>query len=337
MPEYEVNDGGEKFTVEADSQSQASAAVANYQFMNFTGKLVLLIFLIVPVLLAKLVGIVFGLLGKVPVAGRIVQTFLVAFAGAFVFLICLAGIVSGIGNIQTINAIALFGGFAVAGYWYYLYHYHVVKYMGVMIFSDLLTRSFSIAFYGGILLGIIGGFVAKGETIGVFFGVLIAFIAAVIFYINKTKQFAAEAAEIRGPIPAKLKRILGLIVLGVIAAAAALGLLGDITSNIRYAADKKKEAAELTELISRNPSMAIVRLETPFEATVTSPIKGETQEMNRRNIEIPEGATITVTGFSHNMSYDANNINRYRANVNVTFERMPINVEANQFGSIKPK
>ena len=50
MPEYEINDGGDKFTVNADSHAEASAAVANYQFMNYTGKLVLLIFLIVPVL-----------------------------------------------------------------------------------------------------------------------------------------------------------------------------------------------------------------------------------------------------------------------------------------------
>jgi len=326
MPEYEINDGGEKFTVNANSHAEASAAVANYQCMNFTGKVILLIFLIVPVLCAKLVGIVFGLLGKIPIIGRIIQTILWAIACAIVGLIGLGGISAGAGNIQTILALGLVGGFAGGAFWFYLYHFHVVKHMGVMIFADILTRSFSIAFYGGIIGAIIGGIISKGEMMGVFIGVLIAFIAALIFYIKKTRQFSAEAAEIRGPIPGKLKAIFGIVALVLTGLGVTLGIIGDISVGIRDAADKKEREAALEAMIAKDPSMAIVRLTVPFEATVTSPIKGITSEMNRREVEIPEGASITVSYFFND---------EYKAMIR--HNNTPIEVEPKDFGSIEPK
>jgi len=333
MAEYEVNDGDEKFTVNADSDAQASAAVANYQFMNFTGKFILLIFLIVPVLCAKLVGIIFAALGKIPAAGRIVQTVIVAISGAVVGLMFFAGIYSVIvgvtnGQSQAINAVGLCGGFAFAGFWYYLYHFHVVQYMGIKIFSDLLTRSFSIAFYGSILLAIIGGIIAKGEITGVFIGVLIAFIAAIVFYINKTKQLAAEAAEVRGPIPMKQKSILFIIALAITGAGLVLGIIGDITSNIQHAADVKAREAKLTEMIAKDPGMAILRRDTPFKAVVTSPIKGMTSEISRVEIELPQGASITVTYFF--TSGDDNN-------AMVNYNNKSIEVESKDFKNISPE
>ena len=334
MAEYEINDGDDKFTVNADSHAQASATVANYQFMNFTGKFLLLIFLIVPVICAKLVGIIFAALGKIPAAGRILQTVIVAISGAVVGLMLFAGIYSVIvgvtnGQSQAINAVGMCGGFAFAAFWYYLYHFHVVQYMGIKIFSDLLTRSFSIAFYGGILLAIIGGIIAKGEIAGVFLGVVIAFIVAIVFYIKKTKQLAAEAAEIRGPIPMKQKSILGIIAIAIIGAGLVLGIIGDITSNIERAAKAKAREAKLTEMIAQDPSMAIIRRDTPFHAEVTSSVKGMTSEMNSAEIEIPQGASITVSYF-----YTSEKDN-YKAMIK--YNNKNIDVDSKDFKSINPK
>jgi hypothetical protein len=211
-------------------------------------------------------------------------------------------------------------------------HYHIVKYMGVKIFSDILTRTFSIAFYGGIIGAIIGGIATKGNIEGVFMGLLIVFVGALVFYLKKTSQFAADAEQVREPVSAKVKGLFFTIAIAITGLGLTLGIIGDITSGIKYAEEKKKHEAAITEMIEQNPEMAIIRLATPFDAIVVSPFKGEAEEMNRREINIPEGAVITVISVTNSSGMNFYASFTYKeANIHET-----IRIFQKDFGSIKP-
>jgi hypothetical protein len=304
------------------------ASAANYKFMNLQGQILLIILFIVPLIMAKVVGIVFSLLGKIPIVGRIVQTLIVACAWWLVGLLIFSEIFYMTPIQQTMQVIAAFTFFAAAGYWFYLYHFYVVQYMGTKIYSDVLMKTFAITFFGTIgaaIFAAIKGLNNRDSAIPIF----IVFIASLIFYVIKTRQFAADAAQIRGQIPAKTKTLFTIIALVIVGLGIFYGVTTQISENAKSVAEEKEREKELTELIAKDPSMAIIRRETPFQATVTSTINASNYS---DKVEIPTGTTITVTGWTIGHTGSGK---EYA--LDVTYKNTRYSVKQKDFGSINPR
>jgi hypothetical protein len=290
--------------VDADAVNPAGrvdngASKANYQMMNLTGKIILIIFLIVPIVIAKVVGVVFGVLGKIPKVGRVLQTILWAIASAIAGLYVFGAVFTAVPVLADVMPIiGLLAGFAISGYWFFLYHFYVVQYMGVKIFSDLLTKTFAIVFYGGIAGLIIGGIIGGDSIAAKSIPFLIVCAAALIFYVNKTKQFMDDVKQIRPPVTAKTKAVFTIMALALIGLGVVLGITEAITSGVKRTAVANEKETAITERIAKDPNLAIIRRETPFQATVTSAITADGRGLDAsKKFEIPAGATITITGF----------------------------------------
>ncbi|MDR1420014.1 MAG: hypothetical protein LBI86_06545 [Treponema sp.] len=206
MSTYNIQSGGVSYRVEAASETEAKNAVASHQFGDGMVGLFLyalyFMFFLLPKLCVRLVGWIFGLLFKAGFVGKIIQTVIVGLVGGILALILLAGtlipalplpeFLEGIANF-----IALLAGLGGLGYWYFRYHYDTVKFMPAGNFSILLTRCFTICFYGSIVLMI----VAEGKKMGNLGYALafnIPFIIALIYWLIKTKPYARPRPDIAG-------------------------------------------------------------------------------------------------------------------------------------------
>jgi len=150
------------------------------------------IFLLLGKLVGFLIGLVVGLLLKLGMVGKVCMTGLVGLLGFIVSYILFDSFIPS-NFVVSILAIA---GTAATGFWFWVWHYPIVKIIPLFHFTYLTARTFSIAFYGSIIIWIALALVTKmneGTAMGV--GIGIAFLLSVIYWLWKTFEFKVFLEE----------------------------------------------------------------------------------------------------------------------------------------------
>jgi len=185
------------------------------------------IFIIGPIIAAKIIGFLWGLLLKLGFVGRIITTLLMFVAGPFLILIpvALAVMAGGSADLQfspimndVIMTIFIVASFLIPPAWYFLWHYETVNVMGASEFSDRI-KTFACFVWFGSIAGMIIGLIAKSSGAGGAIGGVIsigAFIVGIIHYFLKTRGYAREAANnLKLHIPAAVKAVVFAVVVEV--------------------------------------------------------------------------------------------------------------------------
>jgi len=202
MPDYEVNSLGEKYTVTgAESYEDAKATVANQQAGNAMVGGFLAVVLFGPIIAGKIVGLLWGLLLKLGIAGRILTTLLLVVIGPLLVLLILA---LGAGELlryaigPVASAILMVGSALIIPTWYFLWHYETVKVMGALTFSDKAKNFCKWLWWGFLAATAIALF--KGDsnpgTVDMIRGVIATGTSTLglIFYFLGTRGYAKQAA-----------------------------------------------------------------------------------------------------------------------------------------------
>jgi hypothetical protein len=213
------------------------------------------LFIFGPILFAKLVGFIWGLLLKLGPVGKVITTILMLFAGPFILMfpvMMFASVAGGVSAGAIGNAIMtiIMAVFAVASAiipaaWYYIWHYDAVRLMGATVFSHIIQNFAKFFWFGFIAAGLIslaspgfGGFIA-----------LAACAAGFIYYFKATKEYRAEAlANPSKNISDKAKRTVMMIVLGILVLTAGLTTVSVIVSGIQSKVAAAKIASDAAKL-----------------------------------------------------------------------------------------
>jgi hypothetical protein len=194
------------------------------------------IFIFGPIIAAKLVGWLWGMLLKLGFVGKIITTLLMLFAGLMLFVLTLtmSFMISGftsnaIGNIIyfTITAVLSAAIAIVPTAWYFCVHYDAVKLMGASAFSEIIKKFSMILWFGFIGIGII----AMINPVGSFL-FLPLFAAAIIYYFKTTKGYREEAAA-NPSTSATVKKIVFMVVVGILIATGVITAVKLTASNIK--------------------------------------------------------------------------------------------------------
>ena len=153
----------------------------------------LLIFILGPIIAAKLTGWLFGMLLKLGIVGKIITTAIMFFAGIFMLLVPLqlaAALFKGMGS--TASYILFSAAGIMIPTWYYFWHYDVVKAMGASVFSNKIKNLAMFVWFGGIAGVILSFFKGGGEIMAAIIS-LGATIAGFAYYFLSIRSYAQEA------------------------------------------------------------------------------------------------------------------------------------------------
>jgi len=161
--------------------------------MNLMAGGFLVIFIIGPIIVSLLVGLLWGLLLKLRLFGRILTTVLMLLAGPFIlgtvlYAPELTGIRMNLGGPVVENMI--FAAFiTIPTAWYFLWHYDAVRLMGAWGFAGKIKTMACFIWFGAIIGMIIALFAGKvGAAI-----CLISGIAGIVFYLVSSREEMSEA------------------------------------------------------------------------------------------------------------------------------------------------
>jgi len=149
------------------------------------------IFLLLGKLVGSLIGLVVGLLLKMGIVGKVCMAGLVGLLGFIVSYILFDSFIPS----NFVVSILSIAGTAATGFWFWVWHYPLVKIIPLFHFTYLSARTFSIAFYGSIIwiaLALITK-MHEGTAMGV--GIGIAFLLSVIYWLWKTFEFKVFLEE----------------------------------------------------------------------------------------------------------------------------------------------
>jgi len=263
MPTYDsdngswrANDGSIHYSEqEAHKADMGIGKGSDDKVMTGLAAIFIWLFIFGPILFAKLVGFIWGLLLKLGAVGRVITTILMLFAGPFILMFpvmmfaSVAGSVSvgAFGRAIMTIIMAVFGvaSAVIPAAWYYIWHYDAVKLMGASVFSHIIQNFAKFFWFGFIGAGLIslaspgfGGFVA-----------LAACAAGFIYYFKTTKEYREEAlANPTKEISAKAKRVVMMIVLGILVLTAGLTTVGIIVDGIKSSIAAAKIASDAAKL-----------------------------------------------------------------------------------------
>jgi len=286
MPTYDSDNGSWRANDGSIHYSEQEAHKADMGIgkgggdKTMTGLAAIFIWLFIfgPILFAKLVGWIWGMLLKLGAVGRVITTILMLFAGPFILMFPVMMFASVAGSVSVgafgraimtiIMAVFAVASAIIPAAWYYIWHYDAVKLMGASVFSHIIQNFAKFFWFGFIGAGLIslaspgfGGFIA-----------LAACAAGFIYYFKTTKEYREEAlANPTKDISAKAKRTVMMIVAGILVLTAGLTTVGVIVDGIKssvaaakIASDAAKfkagDFAEITETwgdgcpITKNPS-----------------------------------------------------------------------------------
>lgn len=172
------------------------------------GGIIVLILLAIPAIIAKVVSSIFGVLFKLWLPGKLIQTIILS---AFVTSFIVSGFLGFVIYYLTYDTIIMVSAsiFLITAFWYWLFHYDEIKKCPIKEFSNAFTAGFAIMFYGGIVLILIGGLIAVifGETAGRIIGMTLLtalLVVAIFVYLGKVSSYREEA--IRNRTFVKLKK-----------------------------------------------------------------------------------------------------------------------------------
>jgi len=151
-----------------------------------------LIFIIGPVLVAKLIGWLFGMILKLGIVGKIITTAIMLFAGVFIVFIPMSlaqALFKGMGS--TASYIVIGAAAIMIPTWYYFWHYDVVKAMGPSVFSNKIKNLAMFVWFGGLGGLILSFFKGGGEIMAAIIS-LGASIAGFAYYFLSTRSYAQE-------------------------------------------------------------------------------------------------------------------------------------------------
>ncbi|WP_461247872.1 hypothetical protein [Treponema sp. R6D11] len=174
-----------------------------------------------PVIAAKLVGLIWGLLLKLPTIGKvnigkIITTALMVIAGPIIFLIPIAFLPKEVHQNMGgfFSLLILLGSGILTPTWYFLWHYDVVKEMGALEFSGKIKTAAMFLWFGYIGAAIIG-FIKSPAAQSVVS--ICAVIAGFGYYFIATRPYARAVAERnKGNAKTALKSIVMLVAVGFV-------------------------------------------------------------------------------------------------------------------------
>jgi len=193
------------------------------------------IFIFGPIIVAKLVGLIWGLLLKLPTVGKvnigkIITTVLMIPAGVFIVVVLGVFLSEGIHIPKYVGYInvaylLIIGAVFIIPAWYFCWHYDVVKAMGASVFSEKIKKFAMFIWFGYIGAGII--MLAKGEAVGGVLACIIS-IVAVAYYILSTRSYASEVREQNRNASKAWKPIVMLVAVGLTALITVQNAVSDI-------------------------------------------------------------------------------------------------------------
>ncbi len=254
------------------------------------GNILIFILLSLPILVAKIIGFIFGLLTYLGVVGRVLQTLIMALLLAIVA--ALLGEMAREGELlpEEVRFPLQIALVVLPSVWYFLWHFNAMRSMGASEFSHQFKTLCSYLYFG-----VIGGYIWSifGSMAT---GAVVAYIVTaigVLVYLRRTKPYT-RAAAIKGKAA---KRVVMLI---AIAATAAVGVFAN-SKIAEYNA--KKYAAKEAEFRKKAP--AALPYETPYEAILTANVKAIKIGADKE-VTIPKGTQITVSTYARiNDKYEA--------------------------------
>jgi uncharacterized protein YgiM (DUF1202 family) len=152
----------------------------------------LLIAIFGPIIAAKLVGLLWGLLLKLGIVGKVITSLLMLIAGPFIVLLPVMFAQPLLRNFSggaVVSNTFVFGLVFFAPVWYFFWHYDVVKVMGAKVFSAKVQK-FAMFLWFGMLGSLIIGFF-KGQALQPILS-LGASIAGFVNYFISVKPYAQE-------------------------------------------------------------------------------------------------------------------------------------------------
>jgi len=267
------------------------------QGMTMLTAIFLLIFIFGPILFAKLVGFLWGLLLKLGTVGRIITTALMLIVGPFILSFPLMMFMSTAGGaslgvigdaILTIfMAVFMTAAAIIPAAWYYIWHYDAVKLMGASVFSNIIKNFAMFFWFGFIGAGLIS---LASPGFGGFLSLAVS-AAGFIYYFKATKEYREEAlANPSKEISDKAKRTVMMIVLGILVLTAGLTTVSIIVKGIQ----NKIEAVQTAHAAGKFKAGDVVEVTKAYGMDGVPIRISVTDNSVVKNVNI--GDILTVTG-----------------------------------------
>ena len=275
--------------------------------MNLMAGGFLVIFIIGPIIVSLLVGLLWGLLLKLRLFGRILTTVLMLLAGPFIlgtvlYAPELTGIRMNLGGPVVENMI--FAAFiTIPTAWYFLWHYDAVRLMGAWGFAGKIKTMACFIWFGAIIGMIIALFAGKvGAAI-----CLISGIAGIVFYLVSSREEMSEAlANPSIKFPAIVKIIVMAVAVALIPVAG-VATQAYITKFYARLAEGREARAE--EAKSYKAGMKVVVIEDDFGSRQRAEITDVPRPTRFNGVtvvkEVRAGDILTVTGDAVNETSDS--------------------------------
>jgi hypothetical protein len=182
---YSTQDGA------ANAAGGGAGGVGGGAMTGLAGGL-LMIFIFGPVIAAKLVGLIWGLLLKLGIVGKVITSLLMIIAGPFIMTLAImfsqpilkSFTGSSIATQSFIAAVVL-----ISPVWYYFWHYDVVKAMGARVFSAKIMNFAKFLWFGALGSILIGFF--KGQAVQPVIA-LGTTIAGFVYYFKSVRPYAQD-------------------------------------------------------------------------------------------------------------------------------------------------
>jgi len=155
---------------------------------------ILMLFLIGPVILAKILSLIFGLFFSLGTPGRAIQTVIAGLAVGWIPALILGRtILTGYTPFWGIAGIVVCCALTALWYYYFLYPVWLYAYEDG-VFSSLLTKTFSFVWVGAIAMSIFQlAHKVSNEKAMIILG--LSMVAALIYYLIKTRPYSREAKQ----------------------------------------------------------------------------------------------------------------------------------------------
>ena len=216
---------------------------------------IIMLFLIGPVILAKLISLVFGLFFNLGKTGRAIQTIIAGLAVGWIPALILGKtILTGYTPYSGIAGIV--ACCALTALWYYYLLYPVWRYAHEDgIFSNLLTKTFAFVWVGAIGMSIFQ-LTYKVSNAQAMIVLGLSIVAAVIYYLIKTRAYAREAKRNKIPSSPVALIISVALVCALSGWVASYNLIGPATGYVKqgnHAIAKGSFAVLYTDADNKSP------------------------------------------------------------------------------------
>ncbi len=256
------------------------------------GNILIFILLSLPILIAKVIGSFFGLLTRLGVVGRILQTLVMA--GLLAIVAALLADMAREGELlsNVVRGPLQLALVVLPSVWYFLWHFNAMRYMGAAEFS-VHFKTLCTYLYFGVLGGYIWSIFGSMAT-----GTIIAYVViaiGILVYIRSTKPYAQAAKEADDDTLIRSNAVKRTVMLIALAATVGLGIFMGATTAVGNA----MEDSAMKEQLEKQVPGANLPVDTPYEATLKVSVKAMKMDGSGREVTIPAGTPITVSRYAH--------------------------------------